>query len=674
MVVGCRTRAKQEADAAAELQKDLARIEELTVEIRKCSLRKDMLGYDRHWSRYWLLEGSCSEAVAPDESPASCWVYVETCHCPPGEKRQHRESPGDEEEDLPLGQLAQQAQHDGETHQRAKRRKIQIPDDQGEAVSWGLRESHLQKALVRVRPKLPTASSLAVAAAAAAAVAAAAAEQASRKLLEDALPKAASTASLPAVARPESSHEPQPPAEDPAMTEPSSGAAPSSGAPATALEPPSAVTVPDAMDTDAAPVAQAPDSEAEPERDEPDKAEEAEQTPALDKQAAVQLPVSDLDRCRLDIGAVASSLPPEAFEPVSGSETRQHQWQLMLASAMRPQELMAATLLLESMLRGERFKPHWRICNMPAPSPSNAGSFAAVNMRLQALKAGIKKTVSGTAGASAVTREAAKDAAAHPHGGGGYSFRRRKAAGALAEPSPDDSAAEEPAAAKPTRAGVKRGRSAAKHAGNDDVEDDEALARRLQEQEDALATRGRATRGALRVKHKPSQLAHKGSSREARHARGSASAAVRSSSRLKPQSGQGKQRPMTRGSAEVRTTRSRAQEETYSSSSEEDDEAGCDLEAEGSELESSPASSVRDPASQDMNGTQHNEEHQSASNSGSGQGRAALQQSKVSKEYKDSRLGVKHSSVSRGSVLGRGNSPTLNTKPVEGRRRLRKAS
>lgn len=87
------------------------------------------------------------------------------------------------------------------------------------------------------------------------------------------------------------------------------------------------------------------------------------------------------------------------------------------------------------------------------------------------------------------------------------------------------------------------------YVGNDDVEDDEALARRLQEQEDALATRGRATRGALRVKHKPSQLAHKGSSREARHARGSASAAVRSSSRLKPQSGQGKQRPMTRGSA-----------------------------------------------------------------------------------------------------------------------------
>lgn len=100
-----------------------------------------MLGYDRHWSRYWLLEGSCPEGMTADDSPASCWVYVEKCHCPPGENRQHRESPHDEEEDLPLGQLAQQAQHDDEAHQRAKRRKVQIPDDQGGAVSWGCYKS-----------------------------------------------------------------------------------------------------------------------------------------------------------------------------------------------------------------------------------------------------------------------------------------------------------------------------------------------------------------------------------------------------------------------------------------------------------------------------------------------------------------------------------------------------
>ena len=106
-----------------------------------------MLGYDRHWSRYWLLEGSCPEAMTSDDSPASCWVYVERCHCPPGEQRQHRESADDEEEDLPLGQLAQQAQHDEEAPQRAKRRKVHIPDDQGEAVSWGCYKSveHVSK-------------------------------------------------------------------------------------------------------------------------------------------------------------------------------------------------------------------------------------------------------------------------------------------------------------------------------------------------------------------------------------------------------------------------------------------------------------------------------------------------------------------------------------------------
>ena len=34
---------------------------------------------------------------------------------------------------------------------------------------------------------------------------------------------------------------------------------------------------------------------------------------------------------------------------------------------------MAAVLLLENMLRHERFKPHWRICNMPLPNPETTG-------------------------------------------------------------------------------------------------------------------------------------------------------------------------------------------------------------------------------------------------------------------------------------------------------------
>lgn len=136
-----------------------------------------------------------------------------------------------------------------------------------------------------MRPKLPTAASLAAAAAAAA-------EQASQQLLERALPKQASTASLTTVAKTETSRETDPPA----ATESRSGAAPSSEALATALGAAPAVTVPDSMDTDIAPVAPALDSEAEPQHAEPDKAKEAVQNAELIKQTAAELPASDLER------------------------------------------------------------------------------------------------------------------------------------------------------------------------------------------------------------------------------------------------------------------------------------------------------------------------------------------------------------------------------------------
>lgn len=94
-----------------------------------------MLGYDRHWNRYWLLEGSCPEAVTSDDTPASAWVYVERCLAPPVQGQGHpRGSSNSEDEELPLGQLAQRDDPEG---QRAKRRKVQIPEDQGEAHSWG---------------------------------------------------------------------------------------------------------------------------------------------------------------------------------------------------------------------------------------------------------------------------------------------------------------------------------------------------------------------------------------------------------------------------------------------------------------------------------------------------------------------------------------------------------
>ena len=42
-------------------------------------------------------------------------------------------------------------------------------------------------------------------------------------------------------------------------------------------------------------------------------------------------------RCRQDIAAFASGLPAEAYDPVKGSASRQHHWQLMLAAAMQTQ-------------------------------------------------------------------------------------------------------------------------------------------------------------------------------------------------------------------------------------------------------------------------------------------------------------------------------------------------
>ena len=65
------------------------------------------------------------------------------------------------------------------------------------------------------------------------------------------------------------------------------------------------------------------------------------------------------------------------------------------------------------------------------------------------------------------------------------------------------------------------------------------------------------------------------------------------------------------------------------------------------------------------------EEHQSASNSESDHGSVGLENA-ATKKRKDRASAARHSS--RDSSLGRGNSAVLETKAVEGRRRLRKAS
>ena len=139
-----------------------------------------------------------------------------------------------------------------------------------------------------MRPKLPTAASLAAATAAAE-------EEVRQKALERAVPKHASTASLATIAKPQTPQDTGSPGEV-AGTELSSGAVPAPGAVAAALEGSSAGDVPDPMDTDSAHVIQALDSKIEPEHADSDKAEEAAQSVESDKQPIAQPPLSDLEQ------------------------------------------------------------------------------------------------------------------------------------------------------------------------------------------------------------------------------------------------------------------------------------------------------------------------------------------------------------------------------------------
>ena len=113
-------------------------------------MRKEMLGYDRHWNRYWIIEVRCQQDITNEKTPDTAWVYVERCQPPTGALGLRRpRQPSSEEEDLPLGQLAQQAQHDDQEAQQAKRRKVEIPADQEDATSWGCYKSaeHMGKVI-----------------------------------------------------------------------------------------------------------------------------------------------------------------------------------------------------------------------------------------------------------------------------------------------------------------------------------------------------------------------------------------------------------------------------------------------------------------------------------------------------------------------------------------------
>lgn len=176
----------------------------------------------------------------------------------------------------------------------------------------GVRENHLQKALLRVRPHLPTAASLAAATAAA--------EEARQKAQQRALPKLASSASLAASAKPaEEDLQPCPsaqagavvsnPAEAASVITEETGPTAASGALSngpdqasapTGLAPMEVDTVPAQQSTEAQPAESHPGAGDEADAGKEDEAGAAEaderQQAEPSKQAAVQLPASELER------------------------------------------------------------------------------------------------------------------------------------------------------------------------------------------------------------------------------------------------------------------------------------------------------------------------------------------------------------------------------------------
>ncbi len=150
--------------------------------------------------------------------------------------------------------------------------------------SPGIREAQLQKALQRVRPKLPSAASLAAATAAA--------EEAKQGALQRAISKLPSAASQATAMKSEEE------AQQPSSHAPL-------GAAATVPNEASAPTDPTPMDGDTAPtVTQAQDSKTQPkpevaaalQADAVKPEEEEAQKAESSKQAVAQLPVSELER------------------------------------------------------------------------------------------------------------------------------------------------------------------------------------------------------------------------------------------------------------------------------------------------------------------------------------------------------------------------------------------
>lgn len=525
-----RTRKQLEESAAGDIEADQARVRELAAKLREGHLRKDLLGFDRHWNRYWLLGASFTTGGEQDARPG--WVFQEKAAPPPAEKL----APGERLQPSKQ-QLAEHARREAEagftaagdedalglkqeslrdrqdwtpkgtveakpSEKPSHRLLVIIPEDQGPGQGWawyktprqldllirhlnpkGVRESALRKELLQLQKVVgvPTPEPEPEQPAAEAALEAPPAQKA--------LSKRSLAAEVAMLSGPSAAVVPQPEggrdaavlangdaAEPGAVAEQASTAAGSANA--AGVVPMQEDGAAAAANTAAAAAAAAPE--------------------------AVAAVVDPLQALKEELLAVLDWVPFDAFHRVRGSPERREQLRGVVLAAQTSKVLAAAVLVLEGMLTEERWKPHWRLWRMPAPHPSIAGTSAAVRLRLQAMKPAIKRSA------------AAKDAT-YAHGGGGYRFRQATLAeGALAESSEatpsagEDSAVEDraaPEAAKDKKVpkaraatnakAVSRAASEAPSDEEEQPENDEDMARALQAQ--LNNSRGRATRAAQRA-------------------------------------------------------------------------------------------------------------------------------------------------------------------------------
>ncbi|BDA49369.1 probable lysine-specific demethylase 5A at C-terminar half [Coccomyxa sp. Obi] len=445
----------------AEAAKDAAREKDILEEIDTVGLpRCEALGFDRHWNRYWLLG-------AWEDNKGGA-VYVERRHSgtPPREDVYEADVVGArtaEPEKVPgVGGVSWGCYGGGAA----------VDALIGYLNPVGLREGALRRALQRVRPNLaaeptqpPTKPANANSGAAAAELSKPEQQEPAQPTKESAAEPGTDDAAKPTETEPESKDGTAADGQLEAKTAEQGAAENEAALPQDAGEP---------MEIDG----------------------RAEVTAVANKatdagKAGTSAPAEAVDSRTAELRKLAGELM--AFEEGPAADALdtggakwpyelRRRWRSLLEATTQPSEIMAALLVLEGALKPERLKPYWLLWAFPVPNPELAGTLPAVRLRLLALKSALKRGGGGAAAAHHAPKEAA---AAPARQGRALRDRGRPAAVARLDAA-SAAATDESDADAPRHAARKR---AAPHRPTARELADEELARKLQAEEDARASR-----------------------------------------------------------------------------------------------------------------------------------------------------------------------------------------